>query len=377
MSSRVSVILPTFNRADLIGETIESIIAQSRPVDEILVVDDGSTDTTREVVEQYQDRVTYVRKENGGKAQALNFGLAHVTGDYIWICDDDDILLADACQRLAGELDGDPQLDFCAGKHEDFTVDEATGERRIKPPGYWRPSKPDELFPDLLDGCHIFQPGLLVRRRHYDAVGPFNEQMVRSQDYEMLLRLSRKGRGKLLGETVFLHREHAGVRGSAKERFSFSEANAKWIKFHRMIMQPLMADLGDHELLPESIWTDPARQSRRARTATLKRGAVYARHLLWEEAVDTWSAASVLDEPFDDFEQALVLGSTQYSLGCDPLFEDQALQERLMGLSRTSDTGRDTVSLITRSVRWRLKAALVNFQVCDVLRISRFLLKVR
>lgn len=359
MSGKISVILPTFNRADLIAETLDSLLVQTRPVDQILVVDDGSTDGVKDVILRYADRVTYVRQDNGGKSRALNYGMTLATGDYIWICDDDDLLEPDACERLAGALDADPSLGFCAGRHEDFTVDTRTGTRTIKAPGYWLPSQPDEIFPDLLDGCHIFQPGMIVRRSVYDAVGAFNPAFIRSQDYEMLLRIARKTRGLLWPERVYLHREHKGARGSAKMRFTPEQNNAKWMKFHRMIFEPLMADLSDDELLPPSVWQMPEVAPVRNRVAQLKRARVFARHMMWAEAVDTFANASRLhvDVPLSRVEQSLITGATTYSFGCAPLYEDPAHRAGVMALKTVSPVGRSVARLIGRSLHWRIRNA--------------------
>lgn len=375
MTYRVSVILPTYNRADLIGETIDSVLGQTRPVDDILVVDDGSTDTTADIVATYGDAVRYISKPNGGKSSALNLGLAETSGDLVWVCDDDDLLLEDACQRFLDAFDRDPGLGYCAGRHIDFVVDARSGEKQFKAPGYMRSSKPDELFSDLLDGCHIFQPGLMVKRAVYETVGPFNETLIRSQDYEMLLRIARTSRGRLLDETVFHHREHQGDRGSKAERFSMAEANAKWIRFHRIIMEPLIPSLSDAELLPEHIWNAPERAELRGRTAALKRASVYARNQLWPEAAANWGKIALeFKGPLDAYEENLIKEATQHNLGCDQLLDDASVRHDVLGLKRVSPLGKAITRLIARSLLWRLKAALKAGQVGRALSIFRFVI---
>ncbi|MEM9738710.1 MAG: glycosyltransferase [Pseudomonadota bacterium] len=359
MGDKISVIVPTFNRVELIAETLDSLLAQSRRPDEILVIDDGSTDGTGDVVQSYGDVLQYVPKRNGGKASALNLAMTQVSGDLIWICDDDDIILPETCALLAGTLDADPGLGFAAGKHEDFIVDPATGDFVLKAPGYWRPSKPDEIFPDLLDGCHIFQPGLIVRRCVYDAVGPFNEAFIRSQDYEMMLRLARAARGVLLEDQVYLHREHAGTRGSAKERFTPEEANAKWIKFHRMIFGPLMKELADSDILPASIVSNPDISAVFERVAATKRASIYGRHVMWPEALETFEdiARQYEGTSMTDFERELVKQATAYSFGCTPLYEDSDIRQRALSLKAISPRGRQLAGLLGTSLLWRIKCA--------------------
>lgn len=378
MVNRVSVILPTYNRADLIAETLETLLAQTRPVDEILVIDDGSTDDTAQRVAAFGDRVRYHHKENGGKSAALNQGLAMIEGDCVWICDDDDLILPDACARLMKELENHPELDYCAGLHEDFTVDQTSGEIIRKAPGYSKASQPDEVFSDALDGCHIFQPGLIVRRAYYDQIGPFDETLNRSQDYQMLLRLTRHGAGRVLPHVVFLHREHQGTRGTAGERFSMKDANRKWIKYHRQIIKPLLDDLGDEELLPAAIWKDPAHAEIRGRAALIRRGAVFGRHVLWDEALDTWAGiASTPGETLSDYEIRLIRLSTSYGLGCAPLLESADIKRKVQALKTNSPLGRQIVRQLGRSLYWRAKDALRRGDIGELLRLTRFIVASR
>lgn len=359
MAEKISVILPTFNRVDLIAETIDSLLAQTRRPGEILVVDDGSTDGTGDVVRGYGEAIRYMTKPNGGKASALNLAMEHISGSLVWICDDDDLILPETCARLSQQLEADPGLGFAAGKHEDFTIDPATGEKLIKAPGYWRASMPDEIFPDLLDGCHIFQPGMMVRRSVYDAVGPFDEAFIRSQDYEMMLRIARHARGVLLHDPVYLHREHAGTRGSAKDRFSPEEANAKWIAFHRMIFERLMPQLSDEDILPASLIVRPEIAANLPRVAAVKRACIHARHMMWPEALDGFEDISRRFEgtDFTQTERQLVRHSTGYSFGCSPLYEDPEIRRRALGLKSISPRGKHLAGLLGASLLWRVKCA--------------------
>lgn len=378
MNDRVSVILPTYNRAHLISETIESLLAQSRPVDEILVIDDGSTDETATRVAAYGDRVRYHHKENGGKSAALNLALTMIEGDCVWICDDDDLVLPDACERLMRELEADPGLDYCAGLHMDFYVDPETGEKICKAPGYSKASRPDEVFSDALNGCHIFQPGLIVRRAFYDQVGPFDESLNRSQDYEMLLRLTRHGKGRVVPHVVFLHREHQGKRGAASERFSMQEANRKWIKYHRQIIKPLLDDVDDRELLPEDIWNDPSRAALRGRMAMIRKGSILGRHVLWDEALETW--ASIEPAPgatLTDYEIDLIRMSTGYGLGCAPLLESEEVKAKVKALKAQSSFGRQIIRQLGRSVGWRIKHAVQKRDFGNAIQFCQFLLSAR
>ena len=96
----VTVIVPTFNREKFLPECIDSLLRQTVMPDQILIVDDGSTDGTGTVASSFPAPVEYYRKENGGKSTALNFALKHCTGDFVWIFDDDDIAHPTALERF-------------------------------------------------------------------------------------------------------------------------------------------------------------------------------------------------------------------------------------------------------------------------------------
>ena len=98
-SPRVSIIIPTYNRAALLTQAIESALAKTHPV-EVLVVDDGSTDETQKVVAQFGNAVKYYWKENSGAGGARNLGIEKAQGEYFIFLDDDDLLLPTAVARL-------------------------------------------------------------------------------------------------------------------------------------------------------------------------------------------------------------------------------------------------------------------------------------
>ena len=373
LENRVCVILPTFNRADLISETIDSLLRQTRPVEDILVVDDGSTDQTAQRVAAFGNKVRYHKKENGGKAAALNLGLKMTTAEFVWICDDDDLLLPDACERILQEFEADPTLDYCAGTHKDFHVDPSTGTKIITDAAYVRWSSPEEIFRVALDGCNIWQPGLIVRRSVYDSVGEFDEALIRSQDYEMLLRVTRAYKGLFLKEPVFLHREHKGERGSAAERFPIEEANHRWIEYNRSIVKPLLGELSDQELLSPAIWTQATLDGVEHRIATIRRGAILGRHGMWAEAIAAWT--SIQEDQgvtLSDLEIQMVRESTIHSLSCKPLLASADMQDALRRLKSSSPLGRQIVRHLGRSVLWRLKKAAIDGKVHDVLTLTRF-----
>lgn len=103
---RISALIATHNRAHIVGEAIDSILAQSRPADEIVVVDDGSADETPSRLAAYGDSIRVVRQENAGIAAARNAGLRHASGDWITFLDDDDIWYPQRLEILERDLSG-------------------------------------------------------------------------------------------------------------------------------------------------------------------------------------------------------------------------------------------------------------------------------
>src|SRR5581483_7648961 len=99
----ISVVIPTHNRALLLQRALRSVVAQSRPPDEILVVDDGSTDDTAEVVRRFES-VTYLHQENAGASAARNHGVSVACGDFIAFLDSDDVWFPEYLERMANTI---------------------------------------------------------------------------------------------------------------------------------------------------------------------------------------------------------------------------------------------------------------------------------
>ena len=96
----VSVIMPTYNRASLLPKAIDSVFSQNYPDIELIVVNDGSTDNTEEALEPYRDKITYIKKANGGCGDAKNAGLKAANGKYITHLDDDDLMMPERIDCL-------------------------------------------------------------------------------------------------------------------------------------------------------------------------------------------------------------------------------------------------------------------------------------
>src|SRR5690242_19336912 len=164
----VSVVIPSFNRAGLIGETIDSILAQTRPPSEVIVVDDGSTDETESVVARYGRAVRYHRIDNVGPSAARNVGVSLARGSWIAFCDSDDLWRPTKLERQVAlhELASDVEYSFT-----DFSFvasDKWSPSSRFTqaPIGFW---EPDRRI--LADKVWIYEGSLYGRILRFHPIG--------------------------------------------------------------------------------------------------------------------------------------------------------------------------------------------------------------
>ena len=286
LCSGVTAFIPTFNRSGFLKEALSSLLRQTRPPDEIIVVDDGSTDDTAQVVASFGSQVEYVHKANGGKSAALNLGLQRSSYELIYILDDDDIAADDAIERMAEALQNSPEHGFVYGGYDAFTVPDSGTvliEARTPPP-----PDDDELPIALMHRNLILQPSMLVRKTCYEQVGPFNEDFVRSQDYEMLLRLVRRFKGKRLDGIVFHQRQHTGMRGSAAMPIGAQNRIKTWRDFNTKIFSSIYTSYSLHEFLSPPVMTLSTEDRI---TALFQRCVIVGRKRLWHFASSDISEA--------------------------------------------------------------------------------------
>ncbi len=262
---KVSVIVPTYNRASFLGECLDSLLAQTVPPSEIIVVNDGSTDGTLDVLRGYGQRVKVLNKENGGKSSALNMGLELVDGELVWIMDDDDVAFPDALERHVQALERNPDAGFTYSSYlrGAFPVGLPWTEAIADMDEVRMPILPDaELFVRCLEACFIMHQSMVVNKRCYDEVGPFDGSLPRAHDHEMNLRLARRYRGVGIGEPTFCLRAHTGKRGTKAvpipyERIEeFSRADGERI-YRRLHSELLLLEYlpKDEQANPPEGWT--------------------------------------------------------------------------------------------------------------------------
>lgn len=247
MTSRISVLVPTFNRAALLDQCLESLLAQTVAPHQVIVIDDGSTDDTPNRVARFGKAVTYLHKPNGGKASALNFGLSHVSGDFVWVFDDDDVALPTANEVRLRALAARPDAGFvvtnhlCGQSRANSTVEPVRASR-------WPAVDEKNFLLTLMQGCFVHHNSALVRTHCYREVGPFREELKNAQDYDMQLRLALRYPAVLLDEPTFIFRMHEGERGPQGDRFPHHERERRFARFDQLVGSHLRAasQLGDY-----------------------------------------------------------------------------------------------------------------------------------
>lgn len=187
---KVSVILPTYNRAYILKKSIQSVLEQSYENLELIIVDDGSTDETVSLVESMRDeRIRFVQiTQNQGAAGARNYGLQYVTGDYVAFEDSDDFWRPDKLRLQVEELQK-KQAGFCYHKMQ---YDFGEGKTAILPgDDIGSDKKNGDIFAQLLYENMVGCPTLLVRRECVEEIGGFDTDFKALEDYDFVLRLAK------------------------------------------------------------------------------------------------------------------------------------------------------------------------------------------
>lgn len=206
MNRAVSVIIPTYNYGHFIGEAIESALAQTFPVSEIIVVDNDSTDDTESVVRGFGERVTYIREPNLGVSAARNKGIESSKGDFIAFLDADDTWLPQKIEKQIAKMLDDPEIGVVHCGLREF--DNASGETLALHLDGSEGWVADEML--LFSTPTIIGPGgtILVRREVFENVGGFDTRLTNGEDWEFCLRVARKYKIGFIAEPLVNYRNH-------------------------------------------------------------------------------------------------------------------------------------------------------------------------
>ena len=234
-----SILIPSYNGAAFLGETLEAALAQTYPNLEVLVVDDGSTDDTRAVLERYAGRIRWLRQDNGGLSSARNAAQRAARGEYLAWIDADDLCAPDRIAMQVACLEAFADIDLCcsgfAAFNEHGVVSESYASTYYASLGR-AAYGPRDLFDDqrMLDlagrpgivgggtasipvltgqvyerlvwGNFIHPPTVMVRRSHAEQVGEYSTELRLAGDYDWLLRASQRGRVAYIDRPLIRYR---------------------------------------------------------------------------------------------------------------------------------------------------------------------------
>lgn len=207
MLPKISVIMPCFNAVDFVSESIESILNQTFTDFELILIDDGSTDASLNIIKQYartDSRILVIEQENTGQSEARNRGILASRGEWIAILDSDDLALPTRLEQQLAYLDKNPDFVMIGS---DFIEIDGFGHT-IKCHHY--PGTHSVLM-KRLQRIMAFPPhsSLMYRTEVVKRIGGFNNRYVRSEDWDLWLRLAEQGRVTCLNRPLVKVRKHA------------------------------------------------------------------------------------------------------------------------------------------------------------------------
>lgn len=247
-ASRISVVIPAYNAAPTLPATLDSVLAQSRPAEEVIVVDDGSTDATADILAAYGNRITIVTQPNGGLAAARNAGCAAASGDLIAFLDADDICEPERLAVQEACMASDPAIvlshsDFSAfgddieprdsyfrdyysiaGAAGDDLASLLGAQREIRMPADGQSYRffVGDVYEQLTHGNFVHPPTMMFRRSLFDAAGTFDSEIRNMCDWDWIVRAARFGSFAFIDRPLLAYRLSALQMSGARHRLQAS-----------------------------------------------------------------------------------------------------------------------------------------------------------
>jgi glycosyltransferase involved in cell wall biosynthesis len=209
---KVTVIVPTYNRAHMAPETIDSILAQTFKDFELIIVDNYSKDNTEKMVKKYikkDKRIRYYKNQNNGIISVnRNYGIRKAGGELIAFCDDDDLWLPDKLERQLAEFEKDSSIGLVCGNGINFNEEGEFG--LISEVEF---TDEDFTFEALLQKNRVVSASVMIKKEVLDDVGLFKElrELIAGEDYHLWLRVAKKYKIKYLFSPLIKYRTHQNV----------------------------------------------------------------------------------------------------------------------------------------------------------------------
>jgi glycosyltransferase involved in cell wall biosynthesis len=233
--SDLTLVVPTYNRAALLVETLEYALRQTMPFHEIIVVDDGSTDDTAARLRRFEGAVRHVVTPNQGVQAARNRGVELAGTRYVALCDSDDLLLPDFVATVLPALALPPASDAVYSNFANFDAEHLGPDKFSQaPPSFFEGGLKDGAYLRALPDLHLktlaFQPlfpsGMAFNKAFYQRLGGYDSQFkgVGSEDWEFCLRVCKTGVVTLCLPTLVHIRRHAGNDSASALHMNLGEA---------------------------------------------------------------------------------------------------------------------------------------------------------
>lgn len=208
--ARVSVIIPTCNRSHLLGRSLDSVLNQTRAAEEVIVVDDGSTDDTRDLIRHEYPDIKYLHQENLGVSAARNHGIVHACGDWIALLDSDDEWLPEKLEEQLSALSQNPEH-MIVHTNERWIHNGKQKHQKDKHRKYG-----GYIFRKCLPLCVISPSSVIIHRDLFEEVGLFDTTLPACEDYDLWLRICARY------PVLFIDREliikHGGHDGQLSQK---------------------------------------------------------------------------------------------------------------------------------------------------------------
>ncbi|MEA3512624.1 MAG: glycosyltransferase family A protein [Campylobacterota bacterium] len=183
---KISVIIPTYNRAGFLKKTIQSILNQTYKVNEIIIVDDGSTDTTKDILKQFENNIIYIYQNNSGVSSARNKGLKYAKNDWICFLDSDDIWEKSKIEKQVYFHKNNKKI-YISHTDELWLFNDKIikqNKQQQKPSGF--------CFEENIPLCKIGASTVMINKKVFDDIGLFDENLIACEDYDLWLRVLLK-----------------------------------------------------------------------------------------------------------------------------------------------------------------------------------------
>jgi glycosyltransferase involved in cell wall biosynthesis len=201
---QVSVIIPTYNSARFLTAAVESVLKQTFKDFEVIVIDDGSTDNTSEIIKQFGDSVRYIFQKNQGVSVARNTGIKNSAAKYVAFLDADDVWMPTKLEKQIAALKENPKSKVCYTEYLSVSSD-------LKPQDLRRLRCQNEVLSDLLLRGNVIGPPSTVfgERGIFEELGGFDSNLSLSADWDMWIRLASVTEWTFIKEPLLMYRLHS------------------------------------------------------------------------------------------------------------------------------------------------------------------------